>query len=220
MAVSLKENNCFFVTDQTPRPYPTRSLPAQLWHWCREWSTYVGLDNAINHWRKLAWLRFEPGSSKWHTGALSTTPQAHAPFLKKVARAGFRTRCLLIPSGFSFHYFTAEPQRLPILTYFSFSFLLPNFPGTCSPWGIQRRGRCGFLCQVSGTNQYWYRLLWHPMLRCQFRTNPANVFFMGINMCPSMLSTDDYTIFLEVVACQFKNLTILFLKHLSCHTNS
>jgi hypothetical protein len=39
MAVSLKENNWFFVTDQTPRPYQTRSLPAQLWHWCREWST-------------------------------------------------------------------------------------------------------------------------------------------------------------------------------------
>jgi hypothetical protein len=30
MAASLKENNWFFVTDQTPRPYPTRSLPAQL----------------------------------------------------------------------------------------------------------------------------------------------------------------------------------------------
>jgi hypothetical protein len=30
MAVSFKENNCFFVTDQTPRPYPTRSLPAQF----------------------------------------------------------------------------------------------------------------------------------------------------------------------------------------------
>jgi hypothetical protein len=26
MAVSLKENNCFFVMDQTPHPYPTRSL--------------------------------------------------------------------------------------------------------------------------------------------------------------------------------------------------
>jgi hypothetical protein len=25
--------------DQTPRPYPTRSLPAQLWHRCTEWST-------------------------------------------------------------------------------------------------------------------------------------------------------------------------------------
>jgi hypothetical protein len=39
MAVSLKENNWFFVTDQTPPPYPTRSLPAQLWHWCMEWRT-------------------------------------------------------------------------------------------------------------------------------------------------------------------------------------
>jgi hypothetical protein len=39
MAVSLKENNWFFVTDQTPRPYLTRSLPTQLWHRCTEWST-------------------------------------------------------------------------------------------------------------------------------------------------------------------------------------
>jgi hypothetical protein len=30
VAVSLKENNWFFVMDQTPRPYLTRSLPAQL----------------------------------------------------------------------------------------------------------------------------------------------------------------------------------------------
>jgi hypothetical protein len=29
----------FFVTDQTPCPYPTRSLPTQLWHRCTEWST-------------------------------------------------------------------------------------------------------------------------------------------------------------------------------------
>jgi hypothetical protein len=29
----------FFVTDQTPCPYLTRSLPAQLWHRCTEWST-------------------------------------------------------------------------------------------------------------------------------------------------------------------------------------
>jgi hypothetical protein len=27
----LKENNCFFVMDQTLCPYPTRSLPAQFW---------------------------------------------------------------------------------------------------------------------------------------------------------------------------------------------
>jgi hypothetical protein len=38
----------------------------------------VGLNKAINHWRKLASPRFEPGSPKWHTGALSTTPRAHA----------------------------------------------------------------------------------------------------------------------------------------------
>jgi hypothetical protein len=30
MAVSLKEYNWFFVRAQTPCPYPTRSLPAQL----------------------------------------------------------------------------------------------------------------------------------------------------------------------------------------------
>jgi hypothetical protein len=39
MTVSLKENNWFFVMDQTSCPYPTRSLPAQFWHRCMEWST-------------------------------------------------------------------------------------------------------------------------------------------------------------------------------------
>jgi hypothetical protein len=34
-------------------------------------------------------------------------------FKKKVARAGERTRDLLISFIFSFHHFTAEPQRLP-----------------------------------------------------------------------------------------------------------
>jgi hypothetical protein len=38
----------------------------------------VGLDKAINHWRNLAWSRFEPRSPKWHTSTLSTTPRAHA----------------------------------------------------------------------------------------------------------------------------------------------
>jgi hypothetical protein len=96
----------FVITDQTPSPYPTRSLPTQFWHLCTEWSTVlvlskpliksphpvltpvhrmeycVGLVKAINHWRRLAWPRFEPGSPKWHTGTLSTTPQAHAlPFI-------------------------------------------------------------------------------------------------------------------------------------------
>jgi hypothetical protein len=28
--------------------------------------------------KKIGWPRFEPGSPKWHTGALSTTPRAHA----------------------------------------------------------------------------------------------------------------------------------------------
>jgi hypothetical protein len=34
-----KRTIVFFVTDQTPRPYPTRSLPAKFWHRCIEWST-------------------------------------------------------------------------------------------------------------------------------------------------------------------------------------
>jgi hypothetical protein len=34
-------------------------------------------------------------------------------FLKKGARAGEQTRDLLILFIFSFHHFTAEPQRLP-----------------------------------------------------------------------------------------------------------
>jgi hypothetical protein len=45
-----------------------------------------GLDKAINHWRKLAWLRFEPGSPKWHTGALSTTPRAHAQYTSSCSK--------------------------------------------------------------------------------------------------------------------------------------
>jgi hypothetical protein len=38
----------------------------------------VSLHKAINHWRNLVWPRFEPWSPKWHTGAISTTPWAHA----------------------------------------------------------------------------------------------------------------------------------------------
>jgi hypothetical protein len=52
-------------------------MTAQFRHRCMECST-VGLVKAINHLRNLAWPWFEPGSPKWHTGALSTTPQAHA----------------------------------------------------------------------------------------------------------------------------------------------
>jgi hypothetical protein len=37
----------FFITDQTPRPYPTRSLPAQFWHWCTEWSTVWVLSKPL-----------------------------------------------------------------------------------------------------------------------------------------------------------------------------
>jgi hypothetical protein len=45
--MSLKENNWFFVTDQTPRPFPTRSHPAQLWHQCTEWSTVWVLSKPL-----------------------------------------------------------------------------------------------------------------------------------------------------------------------------
>jgi hypothetical protein len=38
----------------------------------------VSLDKDIDHWWNLAWPRFEPGSPKWDTGALSTTPRARA----------------------------------------------------------------------------------------------------------------------------------------------
>jgi hypothetical protein len=38
----------------------------------------VGLDKAMKYLRNLAWLRFQPGSSKCVTSALSTAPQAHA----------------------------------------------------------------------------------------------------------------------------------------------
>jgi hypothetical protein len=38
-SVSHREQLFFFITDQTPCPYTTRSLPAQLWHRCTEWST-------------------------------------------------------------------------------------------------------------------------------------------------------------------------------------
>jgi hypothetical protein len=78
-SVSQREQLFFFVTDQTPLPYTTRSLPAQSWHRCMEWSTVWVLSKPLITGRKLAWLRFEPGSPKWHTGALSTTPRAHAP---------------------------------------------------------------------------------------------------------------------------------------------
>jgi hypothetical protein len=54
---------------QSPRPVLT---PVHGMEYC------MGIIKAINHWRKLAWPRFEPGSPKWHTGTLSTTLRAHA----------------------------------------------------------------------------------------------------------------------------------------------
>jgi hypothetical protein len=39
-------------------------------------------------------------------------------FLRRLPRAGERTRDLLISFIFSFHHFTAEPQRLPGITFF------------------------------------------------------------------------------------------------------
>jgi hypothetical protein len=38
-------------------------------------------------------------------------------FVFKVARAGERTRDLLILFIFSFHHFTTEPQRLPLFVF-------------------------------------------------------------------------------------------------------
>jgi hypothetical protein len=38
MAVFSKRTIGFFVTDQTPCPYLTRSLTAEFWHRCTEWS--------------------------------------------------------------------------------------------------------------------------------------------------------------------------------------
>jgi hypothetical protein len=35
----LSKRTIFFVTDQTPRPYPTRSFPTQFQHQWPEWST-------------------------------------------------------------------------------------------------------------------------------------------------------------------------------------
>jgi hypothetical protein len=48
----------------------------------------VGLNKAIKHWRNSPWPRFEPASPKWHTGTLSTTPQAHAQVEPFVTLAG------------------------------------------------------------------------------------------------------------------------------------
>jgi hypothetical protein len=69
VAVFLSRTICFFITDQTPCPYPTRSLPAQFWLPCSQWSIVW----AINHYRSLARLGTEPGSPKWDTGTLSSS---------------------------------------------------------------------------------------------------------------------------------------------------
>jgi hypothetical protein len=71
------------------------------------------------------------------------------------------------------------------------------------------------LCQESSTNKCWYRLLWNLLLRYQFKTYPANAVFMGITLCPSILFTSNYTIFLDVVACQSKKLANLSFKSTS-----
>jgi hypothetical protein len=77
MAVSLKENNWFLLWIKLhtliwlgvnlPVLKPVHGM-----EYC------VGLDKALNHWKNLAWPRFEPMSPKWHTSALSTTSWAHA----------------------------------------------------------------------------------------------------------------------------------------------
>jgi hypothetical protein len=71
----------FFGMDQTPCPYPTRSLPAQLWHLCMEWST---VWVSIKPWKKIGLAEIWTRVSKWHTGALSTTPRAHAPYFGRL----------------------------------------------------------------------------------------------------------------------------------------
>jgi hypothetical protein len=66
----------FLITDHTLCPYPTRSLPAQFWHWCMEWSTVWVSSKPLITEEILAWPSLEPGLPNWHTGALSTTPWA------------------------------------------------------------------------------------------------------------------------------------------------
>jgi hypothetical protein len=46
-------------------------------------------------------------------------------------------------------------------------FLSPNNPGSWTSWVETEIWQMWLfvLCQESGTNQNWYRLLWHPILR-------------------------------------------------------
>jgi hypothetical protein len=73
MAVSLKENNCFFLLRIKLRALIQLEVSRPVLTQVHGMEYCVGLVKAINHWRKLAWTRFEPSSPKWHTGALSTT---------------------------------------------------------------------------------------------------------------------------------------------------
>jgi hypothetical protein len=50
------------------------------------------------------------------------------------------------------------------------------------------------LCQELNTNQEWCGLLWHPRLRQHFKAHPSGTFFVDVNLCPAILSSD-YTIF-------------------------
>ena len=62
----------------TPRPYPARSLPARLWHRCTD-EVFVWAPTQPICDKDLTELRFKLGSPSWDTGALTTTPRAHAP---------------------------------------------------------------------------------------------------------------------------------------------
>jgi hypothetical protein len=62
-------------------------------------------------------------------------------------------------------------RKISVFSQTMYCFLLPNFPGFCTPWVNTETGQMWLLfvlCQESGTNQYWYQLLWHPILSYQF----------------------------------------------------
>jgi hypothetical protein len=86
----------------------------------------VKIHNATNSLNSAFWkqkfLSTMKNALAYHNavmGILMMSPKNKSnlmnPFLKKkVARAGERTRDLLISFIFSFHHLTAEPQRLPM----------------------------------------------------------------------------------------------------------
>jgi hypothetical protein len=59
-----KEQCFFFITDQTPCPYPTKSLPTQFWHWCKEWSYVLLLPKPLTAKEILLCRDLKPGLPK------------------------------------------------------------------------------------------------------------------------------------------------------------